>query len=331
MALIVCLLGAIIVWQHRTIRQQQSALDAKSSAQQAQLDGGVVRASTEQTPPGGAASAAADAGMPIGEVKKDAKEHGAVIDSSFHGTARTSGKSETNKGSTATEPRREDAPRQDDPKLPDVAAPGEDKWGYTRQKQTLSVSEPLPGNSEAPFGTVSFEAWKSRPWSVSVLPRTYRIATVGAVAEDGRRYAYARFTVEVDGKSYPVPFEKAGYVEDRPDARFRWRMKPFLTADVAVGIANMSGEGVPVAGQVVPGFQLALAGYGVDPKLPAWQFMLLGIGYEAIGKAGVLSITPAAWNIASVIPVLDNLYVGPTVTLSAHGVVGVGGGFRVGL
>lgn len=312
-------MAVALVLQNRTIEAQHQALLAKSAEPQEQLDGGVVRASTVEGAPGDALASAAAEGVPVGTVTTDAKAHGATVNSTSSTRTTTTGKRESNVPSTGTQERQPDAAAPTDAKA------GDDKWGYTRARKYIDLSEPMPGAGEVPWGRVGFSAWQEKPWDVSVVPRTYKVVTVGAVTDDGRRYAYSRFTVEVDGKEYPVTIQSAKYVEDLPTGRFRWHLKPLIAVDLAASVFGGSGL------QVLPGVQLAIAGYGTSPQLPEWLFVILGLAADTTGPAGALTLTPLSWNLHRALPFVDNTYVGATVSFTTQGLMGVGGGVRVGL
>lgn len=321
-ATVVLVMAGVIAWQQREVHRLKVSLADKDRTAQAQLGDGTIRAGSVSTEPGGAAAAAAAAGVPMGAVKDDVKSHGATVDSTFVGVAKTPGRMQHGLDSSGSEPR----PMQvNAPVQQNDAPPGEDKWGYTKAHKSLKLTEPMSDGSEVPFGTVGFSAWQERPWDLTVAPRSYKLVTVGAVTEDGRHLAYGRLAIEVDGKTYPVPIQSATFYEDVPASRFRWRLKPMLVLDAGIGVLESRD------GQVLPGIQVALAGRGVQAQLPDWSFLALGLAYEAVSQGAAVTFTPVAWNIGRVVPFFSNTYLGATVSFSNSGVLAVGGGIRVGL
>lgn len=205
------------------------------------------------------------------------------------------------------------------------APPGEDRWGYTRAKQTLRLTEPFAAGIEVPFGTVSFSAWQREPWDVEVTPRTYKALSVGATDAAGKRRVYTQFFIEADGRRVQLPVSDVQYVEDAPSSVLAWRFHPMLSLGVGPFVLRESGVAA------WPGLGLQLAGFGPVGGYEEWSFATVGFGFEPrLGEFG-LSLVPAAYNVGGPLPWVDNLFVGPQVAVGAHGAVSVGLALQVGL
>ena len=60
-----------------------------------------------------------------------------------------------------------------------------DTYGYLAKTQLLDLHENF-GGTQVPIGQVGFSAWQSAPWSISILPRNYKITNVIGADENQR-------------------------------------------------------------------------------------------------------------------------------------------------
>jgi hypothetical protein len=227
-------------------------------------------------------------------------------------------------------------PRPVDPNNPVPTCPDGttcDQFGYLTNSQMLALHEPFSDKLRVPIGDVTFDAWKEKPWSVNVLPRQYKLHTVLGQDEDGRHYVYNRFQIQVDGKTHNVPIEQSEVVERLPEAEFRF--DPHLSLGVAIGPSISTGNTDPdepsVRAEVMPALDVSLFSYGETRVYPDWKFIGIGVGYEAQNQNMGIILNPADYNVGKHLPLMNNLYLGPTVGVDLGGSVFVGGGIRVGL
>jgi hypothetical protein len=175
-----------------------------------------------------------------------------------------------------------------------------------------------------PFGKVGFSAWQQNPWSLEVLPREYSSVTVLGQNEDGRHYAYSRFQITTDGKTHTIPITDARIVEEYPSPKFRFNPRLYLGVDGGL-IANPPGHA-----EVMPNIGLSFFSYGRTKTSPTWSFLTVGVGYATQTQAPVLMVAPVNYNVAKHIPFMDNLHLGPSVSVDVDSNVGLYLGGRVG-
>jgi hypothetical protein len=195
---------------------------------------------------------------------------------------------------------------------------------YQSATQWFNLSEPIE-KENIPFGKVGFSAWETKPWSVKVSPRTYSSTTVLGKNEEGRTYAYSKFEIEVEGKKYTIPITEAKLAEEYPSPSFHFSPRLYLGVDFGA-IANP-----PAHFEVMPDLGLSFFSYGQTKLNPDWTFLTVGLGYETQTNGISLFLNPINYNIAKHIPLVDNLYLGPTVSLDPKGNIGLYIGIRVGL
>ena len=83
--------------------------------------------------------------------------------------------------------------------------------------------------------------------------------------------------------------------------------------------------------EVSPNLQVALFSYGLTTNLPDWTFLGLGFDYATQQQRLGLILSPVNYNIAKHIPLIDNTYIGPSISLDTDKNVALLFGLRVGL
>lgn len=199
-----------------------------------------------------------------------------------------------------------------------------DPNGYFKNQQWFALTEPF-NNNTIPFGKVGFSAWQDKPWSLEVLPRKYESITVLGQDEDGRHYAYSKFQIETNGKIYTVPISSAKLVEEYPNSKFSFNPRLYLGIDGGIIINS------PIHAEITPNIGLSFFSYGKTKVSPQWSFATLGLGYSTQQKDIVLILSPINYNIGKDIPLIDNLYIGPSFSVDVYGNLGLYLGVKVAL
>jgi hypothetical protein len=199
-----------------------------------------------------------------------------------------------------------------------------DPFGYLARQQNLDLNEEF-STVKVPLGTVGFSAWQEKPWSIDIKARDYKMATVVGTDENQRMYFYNKFTVSVDNKDYEIPIKTATTQQVYPEAKFSWfNPRLYLGADGTVGLN-------PVKGEFIPSANIQIMSYGRYKTQPDFSILQVGAGYGVDAKRPQLVVTPVSYNIGKHIPLMNNLYLGPSLSVGTDGNVGIGGGIRVGL
>lgn len=199
-----------------------------------------------------------------------------------------------------------------------------DPFGYQKQQQTLALNEDFT-SVKVPIGTVGFSAWQKEPWNIDIKGRQYKLATVVGTDENQRSYFYNKFTVTVDNKDYVVPITSATTEQVYPTAKMSWfNPRLYLGVDGAVGLS-------PVQGEFTPDINVQIMSYGKYKTQPDFSILQVGAGYGTVSKRPELIVTPVSYNIGQHIPLMNNLYLGPSIAVGTDGNVFIGGGLRVGL
>jgi hypothetical protein len=320
--LIMSVMGYIIKIQHDTVERlktiETSVVESKN------IGNGIVRDQASYVTKKDLENMANAQGMDLSAIKKDLSTLGANVSGISTVKVISQGYTADHIGSTTTTQRPKDPVPDNSSSVVKPAQTSQDPHGYQEATQWLVLTEPFTGD-KVPIGQVGFSAWEDKPWSERILPRSYSSITVLGKNEDGRTYAYSKFQIEVEGKKYTVPIAESKIAEEYPTPSFRFSPRLYLGIDFGA-IANP-----PARFEVLPNLGLSFFSYGQTKLNPDWTFLTLGLGYETQTKGISLYLSPIDYNIAKYLPFVDNLYIGPAVSLDAKSNIGMYLGIRVGL
>jgi len=298
------------------IKFQQDSANENKQLQQTivemqQLQDGTMRSESKFVSDEDLKSIAANQKIDIKEVEKDLKTFGGEVKAIDVVKVITPGKVATNLPSTKIE----DTNPQPTEK---------DSFHYLLNRQVLSLTEPI-GKINVPFGNVGFSAWQKNPWDISISPRKYILSTVIGRDEEGRDYTYHKMLIEAENKTFEIPITEAKISQTLPKSKFYFN--PKLALGVAGGISLAP---VPEP-EVEPFIEITLASYGKSKMDSEWLFGGIGIGYQSVEKQIDLQVTPVRYNVGSRLPLIDNLNVGPSVSINTKGEFAVYLGISAGL
>ena len=178
-----------------------------------------------------------------------------------------------------------------------------DPWGYQLKEQKYSLTETFGDGTKVPFGSVGFSAWSQKPWTQELAPRKYNLTNTVFQDENGRIVVYNKFSLNVGGKDYNISFPDATFIQQYPSSKFSWNPSLFLTANVGAYLNTPSFA-------LTPSLNLFMFSYGMTKTSPDWTLLGLGAGYDTKNNRPLVLITPAQYNVAKNIPLIDNLHVG---------------------
>lgn len=311
----VLLVGALgfIIYKQIENSNRQLAIESHL-VEQKQLIDGIVRSQSQWTTKEDLNKFITDNGVNLKAIKEDLDKLHAEVNAVNVIVASSQGQIVTN---IPTKPGPIVNPHPIDPKNPDP-------YGYMKQQQTLAVNEDF-GTIKVPFGTVGFSAWQEKPWDINIKAREYKVASVVGTDEDQRMYFYNKFTMSVDNKDYEIPIKAATTKQEYPEAKFSWfNPRLYLSANGVVGFN-------PVQGDFIPGLNVQVMSYGKYKKQPDLSILQLGVGYGVVSQRPQVLVMPISYNVGQHLPLMNNAYVGPSLSVGTNGNVSVGGGLTVGL
>jgi hypothetical protein len=203
-----------------------------------------------------------------------------------------------------------------------------DTYGYLKTMQLLDLHENF-GDVSVPIGQIGFSAWQSAPWSITILPREYKVVNIIGTDENQRAYVYNKVTVKAGDKNYDVKITSAETKQEYPDAKWNfWNPKLFLGLD---GGINIQQPVIKVTGQVTPSINFGFISYGRYKTTPDLSFAQVGFGLGMIDAKPQVVITPVAYNIGKHVPFISNTYIAPSLGVGINGSFNVMAGIRIGL
>lgn len=316
-----------IKYQHDELSNQKSSLD-NSVTQMKQLRDDIVRAQSQFASKQDIENFAKNSQIDLQPIKDDLANLNAQIKGISSVLVTTPGYEGDDLSSTGSLTRL--GPQNSGITIPcpsggTVNCPYQDLFGYMTHAQILALNEPLSDKTFIPFGETQFKAWQQSPWDLKIYPRTYSVTTVLGEDENGKHYAYNKFQVETNGKTYPVKIDNSKFIEEAPNSTFKFSPRLYMGIDVGIYVHPLSQA------EVLPNLEVALFSYGKTKVTPVWTFLGLGLGYAAQSKELGIVISPVNYNIAQNLPLIENLYVGPSLVFNTNGAIGILGGIRVGL
>lgn len=205
--------------------------------------------------------------------------------------------------------------------------PGEtvsiDKFGYLNNRQYINVSEQF-ADKQVPFGKVGFSAWKEMPWDKEVFEREYRHVGVLSYDKDGKGYYHNKFSVKVDGKEYDIKIDNSSFYEEFPSNHWGFHPRVFVGAGFGSTLPQ------PKFSSLVSG-GVALFYNGKTSTDPDWIFAIPGIGYDVSNRKVNGELGLAYYNIGHHLPLVDNIFLGPSIGVSFDGKYSILVGLKFGL
>jgi|ERR1035437_1298539 hypothetical protein len=318
---ILIILGAIltigalsfIIYKQNEISTRQTAIENQVVAQKELMDG-IVRSSNTYATSADIEKFITANNVNLKAIKDDLSRLNASVTAVNAIIVSSSGQHQVNVPNTSTGPTN---PNPVDPKNPDP-------YGYQTHQENLDLAENF-GGTEVPIGNVGFSAWQKAPWTINVLPRDYHVTTVIGTDENQRTYVYNKFGVKVGDKEYDVKIAKAETKQEYPTAKFSWfNPRLMIGSDVGVNINQVKGE-------FAPSLNIGIMSYGQFLKQPDWSIIQVGVGAGLVSQKPQFSITPFAYNVGKNIPLMNNMYIGPSLHVNTAGDISVMGGIRVGM
>ena len=302
------------VYKQVEISNRQLAIESEVLAQKNLVDG-IVRSQTEYVNRKDIERFITDNNNNLKAIQDDMKKLHAEILSANSVVAVSKGYTGSNIPSTGSGTK--------NPNPVDTTSANTDTVNNIKEEKRLSLNEDF-GTLKVPIGSVGFSAWQPNPWSLDIMQREYHLDSVTGVDENQKQYVYNKFTLQVDGKSYELPI-KAETQQVYPEAKFSWwNPRLFLGIDSGVAVS-------PFRAEVAPGLSVGFMSYGKFLNQPDFSILNVGLSYGMVSQSPQLSLAPITYNLGKHIPLMNNLYVGPSLQLGLDKEFLVMIGFRVAL
>lgn len=317
---------AFIIYRQEQINTRQLAIESQVVAQK-QLVDGIVRSQASWATKDDVSAFAKANDINLKAIQDDLDKLHADVAAVNVAVATSQGQSGTHLPSTSTGPGNPTPPGPVTVPCPSggtVDCPNPDPFGYMKTQQNLALNENF-GTLRVPIGNVGFSAWQDKPWDININAREYHATTTIGTDENQRLYTYNKLEIKSGDKTYTVPLTSSKTEQVYPEAKWSWwNPRLFLGVDGAVGLN-------PVRGEFTPGVSLQVMSYGRYKTQPDFSILQVGAGYGTVSQRPQFMISPFQYNVGKNIPLMNNTYIGPVISVGTDGNVGVGGGIRVGL
>ena len=319
---------SVIVYQQIQINKQQNAIATEMISQKQLIDGIMRSQSTWATKDDvkNLLDANGVNATALSAIQKDMSSINSTLTAANIAVINSQGQVATNIPSTSVGPKNPLTPPTvvNCPGGGTVTCPNNDPFGYQQNEQDLALNEDF-SSLKVPIGTVKFNAANPKPWSLDIKPREYSVVNVIGTDDNQRLSVYNKFSVKVDNKQYDIPITTAQTQQIYPTAKWSW-FNPRLYAGLDMGVNVNHLEGA-----ITPSANIQVMSYGKYKNQPDFSILQIGGGYNVISKTPELTITPFTYNVGQHIPLMNNLYVGPSIAVGTDGNVLVNLGLRVGL
>lgn len=310
--IVVGLLG-FIVYKQIEISNKQLAIESQVVAQKELVDN-IMRSQNSYATKDDIDKFIKDNGVNLQAIQDDLDKLHAEVTSVNTIAVISNGQTATNIHSTGTGISN---PNPVDSKNPDV-------FGYLLRQQNLNLNEDF-GGVKVPIGQVGFSAWQKDPWNINILPREYHITNVIGTDDNQRTYVYNKVTVKSGNQNYDVKITTAQTEQKYPEAQWSWfNPRLYIGADGGINVNSVKGE-------FTPNVNISFMSYGKYKTQPDFSVLEVGVGYGTVSKKAQLVITPATYNVGKNIPLMNNMYIGPSLHIGSNGEISVMAGIRVGL
>ena len=314
-------LGAMgfIIFNQVNISKQQQAIQDQVIQQKTLVDG-LVQSANQYTTKDDLAKFIQQNTNDLKAIQDNLSSLGAQLTAANVVTANSQGQVATNVPSTSTTPSgvKPTGPTVVPcPSGGSVTCPNTDPYGYVSNVQTLALNEKF-STLNVPIGSVSFNASQQAPWGVNVAPRQYNVTSVIGTDENQRVYVDNKFTVKVNNQTYTIPITTALTKQVYPSGHVSWwNPRIYGGADGGLSLTRFPA----VQGEFTPSVNFGFITYGKYNSQPDFSFLQLGVGYGTVSRRAMFSVTPIAYNLGNVLPLIRNTYVAPSIHVDTNGLV----------
>jgi Tfp pilus assembly protein PilE len=308
----ILVLGALsfLVYDHFALKAQNAAIQ-QSLIQFKQLADGIVRSESQFATKDDIAKFAADNKINLQAIQDDMNKLGATVSSINVAKATSQAQVISNVPSTETG----ETNTNNTPEIPTL----------NQAEQKLQLNEKF-GTLLVPIGEVGFKGWLPSPFSENIPQRTYSIDTVIGITDKRQDIVYNKLTISVAGKDYQIPISSSKTETVYPSAKLTlWNPRILMGLDLGANLNHLQPE-------LSPSISLGIASYGQYLVNPDWSFLEIGASWHAVNGRPALMITPFAWNIGKHFfsPLMENTYIGPSISWASDGTITTSAGIRVG-
>lgn len=200
----------------------------------------------------------------------------------------------------------------------------EDEEKPSRSFEDYDLVREMEDGSELKTGWVKYHPeWEGDDKLVQYhYPLEYKLDIIRAQERDGGFTYFTEAWIENNfvpsqrGQKFPITLEEVNF-EEKPLIEKRWMWNPRLGLEIGA-----------TTDALFPAIDFSLFSYGLTKSDMDWRFMTVGLGmagwYEESNSVGLVTFTPVSYNLGKALPVVENLFIGPTISASTEADTGYG-------
>lgn len=203
---------------------------------------------------------------------------------------------------------------------------------YLKGKKTdhhfIKIYAKASDGAEFPIAWAMFRPnqTKDKLWNTGTYPIKFYTDIIETEEPSGKYSRYVELNIrndqmkETKGNIYPLK------ITDIKWAKNPIKTKHFYLWNPRIGIQMMFTSEF-----FAPSLDLSIASYGRTKRDMDWRFIIPSIG-GANNKDGteiVFGFTPIQWNFGNIVPLVENMFLGPTVAWNIEGTMSYGAGFSI--
>lgn len=153
-----------------------------------------------------------------------------------------------------------------------------------------------------------------KKWKTGTYPLNLHATVVQTENEAGKSNVYVDLFVEKKDKKFPIDIKDVQWVrKEIKNKRFSFNTR--------LGFTGFIGN------DVYPGVDISLFSYGRTKRDLDWRFVTVGVGGNKDSMRGYFS--PVQYNIGNFVPLIENMYIGPSIGIDEDLELEYGGGISV--
>jgi hypothetical protein len=145
-------------------------------------------------------------------------------------------------------------------------------------------------------------------WGTQTFPIEYNVSIIETEDRDGIESRYVEFWAENDfvlsskGKKYPLDLKEVKWAKkEKKDKEFMYNLRVGLTG-VYTNLDNYMG------------IDISPFSYGRTKKDMDWRFLTINAGMD--DDRMLIGLTPVSYNVGNVLPIIENIFVGPNISIN---------------
>ena len=190
-----------------------------------------------------------------------------------------------------------------------------DIHGYTKKIQSKKIKD----INNALLANVRFNALKSKPWEYKVFERKYNLITILSKNNNDQLVFHHSLKYfipeEKNNKFYNINIDSSIYKQEEKLNNFFW-FNPKIDINFLIGINLFNFVNIDDKLPIIFDIGFSFSSYGINKLDSIFKMFRFGIGYDINNNFMCASFAPILFNFGKFLPLINNLYISPQVSLN---------------